>query len=322
MFKKISVLALFIALLTASSTGLSEAAAKINAGSKCAKAGQTSVVASKRFTCIKNGKKLVWDRGILILAQPVFIANPAINNYEWDITITNYQGSIIPGLEFSYSFAVDGGIWNLFSKTNVPKEKLVVNQAFNLLEIKVAVSDSNNQYVISPLFQRQYRIKIVPPLTMMPSESANTNSYSFPVSVTSLLGVQWRNEPGYFIGNTPASRVLFRWPKPLVENLRGYVVKYENTSSLIPPCDLSKALCEGPKRVDSRTYKKIIKDPSTEFVTIDGLAISSNYEFTFYAISGGNSELEEISLPSTGFKIFVFTTGEVVPEAPTGVTVG
>jgi hypothetical protein len=322
MFNKIGVLALSIAVLTASNTGLTEAAAKINAGSKCSKAGQTSVVASKKFTCIKTGKKLVWDRGILILAQPVFIANPAINNYEWDITITNYQGSISPGLEFSYSFAVDGGMWNLFSRTSVPKEKIVVNQAFNLLEIKVAVSDSNSQYVVSPQFQRLYRIKIVPPLTIMPSDSARNNPNSFPVTVTSLLGVQWRNEPGYYIGNTPASRVLFRWPKPLVENLRGFVIKYENTSSFIPPCDLSIALCEGPKRVDSRTYKKVIKDPSTEFVTIDGLAISSSYEFTLFAISGGNSEIEEISLPSTGFKIFVLTTGEVVPEAPTGVTVG
>lgn len=322
MLKKISTNTLLIVLLTSLGINTSQAALQITAGVKCAKAGQTIVVATKKFTCVKNGKKLVWDKGLTVLSQPIFSANPAANNYEWDITVTNYQGSSSAGIEFSYSFAVDGGIWNLFSKTNSPREKIVVNQAFNLLEIKVAVSDSNNQYVSSPQFQRQFRIRVEPPFTIVPNNSSSNNTNSLPVIVTNLFGVQWRNEPGYFVGSTPASRVLFRWPKPLVENLRGYIVKYENTLMMTPPCDLSKALCEAPKRVDSKVYKKIINDISTELVVIDGLAASSNYEFTLFAVSGGNVDLEKISLPNTGFKIFVFTTGEVIPEAPSGVTVG
>jgi hypothetical protein len=38
------------------------AAAK--AGGACKKAGITSVVSSKTFTCVKSGKKLVWDKGV------------------------------------------------------------------------------------------------------------------------------------------------------------------------------------------------------------------------------------------------------------------
>ena len=37
------------------------AAAK--AGAKCAKAGSTEVVKDKSYTCVKSGKKLIWDKG-------------------------------------------------------------------------------------------------------------------------------------------------------------------------------------------------------------------------------------------------------------------
>lgn len=43
------------------------------AGASCSKAGATSVSNSKKFTCIKVGKKLVWDKGVAV-AKPA--ANP------------------------------------------------------------------------------------------------------------------------------------------------------------------------------------------------------------------------------------------------------
>ena len=33
------------------------------AGAACSKAGLTSSTSTKKFTCIKSGKKLVWDKG-------------------------------------------------------------------------------------------------------------------------------------------------------------------------------------------------------------------------------------------------------------------
>jgi hypothetical protein len=36
------------------------------AGAACTKAGSTSIVSSKKYTCVKTGKKLVWDPGIVI----------------------------------------------------------------------------------------------------------------------------------------------------------------------------------------------------------------------------------------------------------------
>lgn len=40
------------------------AAPKVAAGSSCSKAGATQVVSGKKFTCIKSGSKLVWDKGV------------------------------------------------------------------------------------------------------------------------------------------------------------------------------------------------------------------------------------------------------------------
>ena len=51
------------------------ATAAIKAGANCKKAGQTSTYAGKKFTCVKSGKKLVWNKGVAI-AKPKPIPTP------------------------------------------------------------------------------------------------------------------------------------------------------------------------------------------------------------------------------------------------------
>jgi len=60
---------LVIALILGSSVILPTyvSAASPSAGSACAKAGLTNSTATKKFTCIKSGKKLVWDKGVAIV---------------------------------------------------------------------------------------------------------------------------------------------------------------------------------------------------------------------------------------------------------------
>ena len=41
-------------------------AATPKAGAVCSKAGLTATASGKLFTCIKSGKKLVWDKGVTI----------------------------------------------------------------------------------------------------------------------------------------------------------------------------------------------------------------------------------------------------------------
>jgi M6 family metalloprotease-like protein len=51
------------------------ATAAIKAGASCKKAGQSSTFAGKKYTCVKSGKKLIWNKGVAI-AKPTPLENP------------------------------------------------------------------------------------------------------------------------------------------------------------------------------------------------------------------------------------------------------
>ncbi len=61
-FASLLVIALFIAPLSQAS------AVTAKAGNSCTKHKATSIVKGKKFTCIKSGKKLVWDKGVSVKA--------------------------------------------------------------------------------------------------------------------------------------------------------------------------------------------------------------------------------------------------------------
>jgi len=71
-------------LLFLSQLSTSNAAAK--SGAKCQKVGVKSVVGAKTFTCIKSGKKLVWNKGVRVLA--VIPKTPT----SFDDLVQNYEG--------------------------------------------------------------------------------------------------------------------------------------------------------------------------------------------------------------------------------------
>jgi hypothetical protein len=50
-------------------------AATPKAGAKCTKAGKTTTVAGKKFTCIKSGRKLIWNEGVAV-KKPSPVATP------------------------------------------------------------------------------------------------------------------------------------------------------------------------------------------------------------------------------------------------------
>ena len=45
-----------------------QAVAAVKAGAACKKAGITSTYAGKKYTCIKSGKKLVWNKGVVVVS--------------------------------------------------------------------------------------------------------------------------------------------------------------------------------------------------------------------------------------------------------------
>lgn len=53
--------------------------AVVKAGSPCAKVGTTSIVSGKKYTCIKSGKKLIWNKGVGI-ATPIPSPTPSVTS--------------------------------------------------------------------------------------------------------------------------------------------------------------------------------------------------------------------------------------------------
>ena len=70
----------FLVLLTVTLTlGLLHpiATAAPKPGTACKKAGQTSTSAGIKYTCVKSGKKLVWNKGVAIKkAEPAPVPTP------------------------------------------------------------------------------------------------------------------------------------------------------------------------------------------------------------------------------------------------------
>jgi hypothetical protein len=48
----------------------------IKAGTACKKAGVESIQSGRKFTCIKQGKKFVWNKGVVVKAAPTKVSTP------------------------------------------------------------------------------------------------------------------------------------------------------------------------------------------------------------------------------------------------------
>jgi len=64
-----------VAVLSLSLITAQISVAAVTPGAKCSKAGSTSTYNGKKYTCVKSGKKLVWNKGVAI-AKPVPVASP------------------------------------------------------------------------------------------------------------------------------------------------------------------------------------------------------------------------------------------------------
>ncbi len=53
------------------------ASAAVKEGAACKKAGQTSTVSGRKFTCVKKGSKLVWNKGVAVKSAPTASATAA-----------------------------------------------------------------------------------------------------------------------------------------------------------------------------------------------------------------------------------------------------
>lgn len=75
-----SRIAVAVVLLLALATPLQAATPK--AGAKCTKVGSTATAGGKKFTCVKSGTKLVWNKGVAVKAAPKPTPNPVLQPVE------------------------------------------------------------------------------------------------------------------------------------------------------------------------------------------------------------------------------------------------
>ena len=69
--------ALLAALILFTGSGVIHSTAATKAGASCSKAGKISISGGKKYTCIKSGKKLIWDKGVVTKPVPKPSASPS-----------------------------------------------------------------------------------------------------------------------------------------------------------------------------------------------------------------------------------------------------
>jgi hypothetical protein len=200
------LLAVAVVLLLSLVTPLQAATPK--AGAKCTKAGATVTAAGKKFTCIKSGTKLVWNKGVSIktAAKPVEASTPIAQKPEEkvgakvllssDPRITPVAG--LTNLETCKTedktpyFLVDGklGYGNGFPRSNflVGANKsarvLVVPMAFK----NIPFTDDRNQAGSGPTTDLEQLNKVIPEVVeSMKSLSRN----KFEISIEVLPKSEW-----------------------------------------------------------------------------------------------------------------------------------
>lgn len=86
-----------VLLLTVSLFSIAPAQAAVSAGAKCKKVGAITTVSGKKFTCIKAGAKLIWNKGVTIKKPAVIKAGtcPLMSAADKDPGITQARANAL-----------------------------------------------------------------------------------------------------------------------------------------------------------------------------------------------------------------------------------
>ena len=148
MRKKLLVL---LSVILAFSLVAAPSNAAVKAGAKCTKAGATSVSAGKKYTCVKSGTKLVWNKGVTVKAATKPDVNPVIKPVEPTPTPTPTpevqlptEGSLCPviGTKISNSTGTMRCSWGGHSNNAEEARQRLVWRKFTVA--KISTSKSNN----------------------------------------------------------------------------------------------------------------------------------------------------------------------------------
>jgi hypothetical protein len=175
--RKLIVFTELLIILTSTLVATSAQAA-IKPGSTCKKQGQSVIEQEKKFTCIKSGKKFVWDKGKLILpppppksAQSISVVMPSAAIFS---TLTDTPGQISVAATSSASLPVR-------LSSGSPKNCSVSEFSVTPLSpgecVLIFEQEGNSQVLPAPVVQRSLLFK--PDCTL---STRSTGNGSFPTA--------------------------------------------------------------------------------------------------------------------------------------------
>jgi hypothetical protein len=77
--------------------------AAVKPGAACKKVGQTTTVSGKKYTCVKKGKAIIWNKGVRVKAVPAKVPAPSPTPLE-KLNADIYQRYVIADKNISTSF--------------------------------------------------------------------------------------------------------------------------------------------------------------------------------------------------------------------------
>lgn len=90
----------------------------VKAGDKCGKAGKTTTYSGKKFTCVKSGNRLIWNKGVLVakpaIVQPQSAPTPAPSSGS-GATSSDPAKTEIKKVDYSQVFSTDQGYLTEFN---------------------------------------------------------------------------------------------------------------------------------------------------------------------------------------------------------------
>jgi hypothetical protein len=149
----------FLALLLSFSLISAPTFAAVKAGAKCTKAGATALAGGKKFTCVKSGTRLVWNKGVTVKVASKPSSTPVAKPVEPTSTPTPTTTSSVPP-KTSDPFAVYGSDAARFKAVDEYGAKIVASRKKDVASLISILETPNDAAVIRMTQNAQFAYSV------------------------------------------------------------------------------------------------------------------------------------------------------------------
>lgn len=233
--------------------------AAVKAGSACSKAGAKSVAGGKSYTCIKSGKKLMWNKGVVV-AKPSAAKPAPTPTASAELVPTKSAEPVVAKIDYEKTYSTDQGYFTEFTGPCQFDNSLTGQ----LAEIQTYFYNYNR--CAGQVRVNKYQLGKARPSTLFEPSSKYSNSE--PCKIATPRGV-FTNR-GFTTAEPERNQyeALRKFPSP------GAVVQ------LIPIYSNDSAEPKNTPAEDYGSYLKLVKDwleYSADFTSSVEIRIPSNY---------------------------------------------